>query len=392
MPEGLQSRKKAIQSTTTQTSASGKGEEIYTMTYLETFTVRNYNPELWCQVGALFEYSTQHYSSILALVASNIVLLLITSVSSVSWVFDSVPISAGQNTYDRLLNFILFKLFSVRAVLDTEWEDLIIWACCYSTFGYLYLISGLCRDYLDYNNRYQVRARVQWRVVGTLIGLFSSTSVIGIGCYYYLKPLFSLLVIEALTILLDTAQTFVKYVSFASEFFVQTRGETCDDAVCLLEYLTDIGIILLSIAHYLHIFVISGFSLNIINVIFLLNVRSLFTKLNTKVCGLSAFRLVTQCMETQFPDATDKEIAEFDDTCSICCDTLDKAKKLPCSHLFHRRRIPSGDVKEWISQLSDASNEHGSDLVMATPGINSSNMATFNSDQHNNAPGVGGRF
>ncbi|KAJ1680342.1 hypothetical protein EV182_000177 [Spiromyces aspiralis] len=319
-------------------------------------------------------------------------LLIISSYSCVLWVFGTIPVSAGQNSYDRFLNFFILKLFSVRAILNTEWGDLIVWASCYWVFGLLHMFAGLCRDYFNYNNRYQMRAHIQWRILVTLIGLISTTAAFSAWCYVYLQPLFRLLVVEALTIHLDLLQTLVKYLTFFWEYYVGTSQGSSDDVVCMFEYLTDIAIIMLALAHYLHIFVISGFSLNVINMLFLLNARNLFSKLSTKVCGLSAFRQVTQ-----FPDATKIEIIEFNDNCAICCDELITAKKLPCSHLFHRtclrawlerdpscptcrRRLPSSETREWLSQLNDTSNEHGADLVLATPGIHNGPTFTLTVD------------
>lgn len=41
-------------------------------------------------------------------------------------------------------------------------------------------------------------------------------------------------------------------------------------------------------------------------------------------------------MEARFAEATDEEIMKYDDSCAICWDKMQRARKLPCGHLFHK--------------------------------------------------------
>merc|ERR1719206_1647946 len=40
-------------------------------------------------------------------------------------------------------------------------------------------------------------------------------------------------------------------------------------------------------------------------------------------------------MNTRFPDATEEELQQNDNTCIICREAMATGKKLPCNHIFH---------------------------------------------------------
>lgn len=44
---------------------------------------------------------------------------------------------------------------------------------------------------------------------------------------------------------------------------------------------------------------------------------------------------------SRFPDATEEELRELDNTCIICRDQLLTGKKLPCNHVFHSHCLRS---------------------------------------------------
>ncbi|CAG8526061.1 2817_t:CDS:2 [Ambispora gerdemannii] len=40
-------------------------------------------------------------------------------------------------------------------------------------------------------------------------------------------------------------------------------------------------------------------------------------------------------MQSQYPNATESELEEYNDDCAICRESMSCAKKLPCGHMFH---------------------------------------------------------
>ena len=54
--------------------------------------------------------------------------------------------------YDRLLNFLLFKIVFVGAILEPIWEEWLIWTTWFTILGFLRIFSMLCRDRFEYVN------------------------------------------------------------------------------------------------------------------------------------------------------------------------------------------------------------------------------------------------
>jgi len=52
--------------------------------------------------------------------------------------------------YDRTLNFLLFKVVFVGAILEPRWEELLIWTAWFTILGFLRVFSMLCRDRFDF--------------------------------------------------------------------------------------------------------------------------------------------------------------------------------------------------------------------------------------------------
>ncbi|KAJ2064374.1 hypothetical protein GGI17_001080 [Coemansia sp. S146] len=325
------------------------------LAYRDTLTIKYYSPMLWCRV-----------SWMLATLLSN------------KWYM--------LHSYDRILNFVLFKVVSVRATLDADWEDLAIWTVAYCCFGALYLIGGLARDHLESLRLSPAQSGVRWGFVGLMASLIALALGLGALSLVLLRPLFSILCIEALTILFDVGQTLVKYAAYAWDSDSTESWEARSDAVLMCEFATDICILVLTLLHYSHILVINGVTLNIVSALVFFNIRSIASKLYRKTRKLVAFRKAVESMKCRFPDASKEDIIRFNDRCSICREVLMTAKKLPCDHLFHRSCLRSwlvrhlscptcrvtlsgGDVGQWASSGSSNSaletSEHGSDLVFA---------------------------
>lgn len=60
--------------------------------------------------------------------------------------------------YDRALNFLLFKVVFVGAILEPRWEELLIWTAWFTILGFLRVFSMLCRDRFEY-----VRTTKRWQ-------------------------------------------------------------------------------------------------------------------------------------------------------------------------------------------------------------------------------------
>ncbi|KAJ2500162.1 hypothetical protein GGH96_002939 [Coemansia sp. RSA 1972] len=346
--------------------------------YRDQLTVKHYSPTLWCNVSWTLAALLSSKWHMLGLANALVAVVSLVRKALVQFVFGRLALS--EHSYDRILNFVLFKVVSVRATLDADWEDLAIWTAAYCSFGALYLVGGLARDHLEGLRLSPAQLGIRWGFVALMQLVLVATVGLGTLCYLFLRPLFSLLCIEVLTILFDVGQTLVKYAAYAWDSDSTETWEARSDAVLLCEFATDICILILTLAHYVHILLINGIALNIVSVLVFFNIRSISSKLLRKTQKLRAFRKAIESMRCQFPDATKADILRFNDRCSICREILVTAKKLPCDHLFHRSCLRSWLVRhlscptcrialstalvgQWVAPADVL--EHGSDLVFA---------------------------
>lgn len=72
------------------------------------------------------------------------------------------------------------------------------------------------------------------------------------------------------------------------------------------------------------------------SVVVLMQIRHLVTALQKRYHKHRSYTDVINSMEARFSEATDDEICLYDDNCAICWDKMQRARKLPCGHLFHK--------------------------------------------------------
>lgn len=51
-------------------------------------------------------------------------------------------------------------------------------------------------------------------------------------------------------------------------------------------------------------------------------------------------------LDSRFPDASEEDIHNLNDTCAICQMNMESAKKLPCGHMFHRNCL-----RQWFQRI-----------------------------------------
>ncbi|CAG8561815.1 11999_t:CDS:2 [Funneliformis mosseae] len=250
--------------------------------------------------------------------------------------FGELRVIESQHMYDRLLNFLLFKVVFVGAILEPKWEELLIWTTWFTILGFLRIFSMLCRDrfeYLTFTPNTPVQAHL--RILTLLILILLSDIFWFIMCISVFRSMLLLLTFECFTLFLDTVQTLVKYIIHLRDITRQSVWESRGILLYYTEFVTDTLILVATLAHYLHIMLLHGISFTLIDAVLFLNMRSVFNNLRKKIAAYYSYRQAIFNMQTQYPNATDIELNEYNDDCAICRDSMDSAKKLPCGHMFH---------------------------------------------------------
>ena len=78
-----------------------------------------------------------------------------------------------------------------------------------------------------------------------------------------------------------------------------------------------------------------NFFLSMASIVVCMELRRLFFEIKKRIKRHSNYLRVIEKMEKRFPWASVSDLIEID-KCAVCWERLDKARKLPCGHLFHQ--------------------------------------------------------
>lgn len=119
-------------------------------------------------------------------------------------------------------------------------------------------------------------------------------------------------------------------VSRRCSFFLSVR-------VCVQDMLCEMSVQVTTLAHLVHIWTCYGLSFSLIDLFLFLHVRQLLVGVWRNLVAMRNYSRALWELNARFPDASPDELQrQQDDVCSICRDSMEQAKKLPCGHLFHR--------------------------------------------------------
>ncbi|KAG0023123.1 hypothetical protein BGZ80_010348 [Entomortierella chlamydospora] len=269
--------------------------------------------------------------------------------------------------YDRALNFLLFKVVFVGAILEPRWEGLLIWTAWFTVLGFLRVFSMLCRDRFEYLTvSPNIPTRVHVKILTMLTMILTLNIAWFVFCISVFRSMLLLLSFECLTLFLDTIQTLVKYVIHLGD---QSRQGPCESwrmVQYYTEFVTDTMILVTTLGHYLHIMYLHGISFTLIDAVLFLNMRSVFNNLRKKLASHQAYRQALNNMQALYPSATEKELADYSDDCAICRDSMTSAKILPCGHIFHLNNGASGQNTSIDAAVPRTNSRRNSQINSAT--------------------------
>ncbi|KAF9295168.1 hypothetical protein BGZ88_002678 [Linnemannia elongata] len=243
--------------------------------------------------------------------------------------FGDLRLIERQHMYDRALNFLLFKVVFVGAILEPRWEELLIWTAWFTILGFLRVFSMLCRDRFEYLTvSPNIPIRVHVKILTMLSMILVSTIAWFVFCISVFRSMLLLLSFECFTLFLDTVQTLVKYVIHLGDLSRQGPCESRRMVQYYTEFSTDTMILVTTLGHYLHIMYLHGISFTLIDAVLFLNMRSVFNNLRKKLAGHQAYRQALKNMQALYPSATEKELTDYSDDCAICRDSMTSAKIL----------------------------------------------------------------
>ena len=260
--------------------------------------------------------------------------------------FGELRLIEEHNLRDRTINFLLFKIIFIGAIVEPELLELICWASCFVVLGMLKMLCNLGRDRFEH---FAVAPNITtWdhaRLITLLLLVMISCGLWANACvstFWYAggPSVVLLLLFECLTCCIAMTQTLAKYVVHGIDVqFFQSEWDWRGPLWYFIGFFGDITSLTISTCHYVHVWSLNGFSINLIDAILFLNIRVTVGNIIKQFTGWQNYRRMMHHLNVTYPDATNEELTRIDENCAICLRHLDDTatvKRLPCNHYFHR--------------------------------------------------------
>ena len=309
-------------------------------------------------------------SKLSLLVLGNFLLCLVIATWRVVQLVFLGPLRAleRKKLNERLVNYLLFKLLFVGAMLEHGVGGVTMWISWVALACFLKSFAMLGRDRVEYLLNVNGVEKSRPLVLVVLVFLTSTAIAVSIMLWAPVSVSLGLLLIfDCVNVDIDCLHTFAKVAVF--HYDAKQNGDWEERGHYL--YMVDVGseslLLLASLLHYAHLLYLLGISFTLIDVILLLNMRNVFLSLIRKWNNYTTFVAMEEELRLRYPTIEGDEIPA-DQVCAICRDSMTVAKVLPCGHLYHLRCI-----RGWLEENQNSCPMCRYDLRKATradPGPN----------------------
>ncbi|KAM3580644.1 hypothetical protein VKS41_006712 [Umbelopsis sp. WA50703] len=242
----------------------------------------------------------------------------------------------NQHLYDNMLNFVLFKVIFICAVMNPRWVQVLVLALWIGILGFLHIFCKLSRDRFDHLSvTPSVPLSQLYKVVGLLCVIVISCFLWYYGCIHLFPSMLAFLTLEAVPVAIDTCQLLIKYVAHIIDNVNEDQMQSKGIIMYYSELFADLLILLCTILQYLQLLWMHGRSFGWTDVILLLNLRSAFKHLRRKIATHAGHWRAMSALRSTYLQASPADLQTYGDQCAICRETMKEATKLPCAHCFH---------------------------------------------------------
>ncbi|KAI8394096.1 uncharacterized protein BYT42DRAFT_488894 [Radiomyces spectabilis] len=235
-----------------------------------------------------------------------------------------------------MLNFLLFKVIFIGAVMDPIWRHILRLSIWIGVLGFLRIFCLLSRDRFDNLATIAYTPPKQYYKITLLLCFILLGDVLWyIGSALLFPASLTFLTLEFLPVILDTIHVMTKYLSHLLDQWQENGFEN----KCLVNYYTELGadvlILACTLMQYLQLMWMHGVSFGLVDFVLFLNVRSVLKNLHNKVLIHRERWRAMSYVRDRYVNATPAELSLHNDDCAICREKMKTAKKLACGHLFH---------------------------------------------------------
>ncbi|KAI7872036.1 hypothetical protein BDF14DRAFT_1873210 [Spinellus fusiger] len=224
----------------------------------------------------------------------------------------------------------------IGAVMDPIWRNILRLSMWVGILGFIRIFSLLSKDRFDNLTTVAYTSPKQYYKVTGLLGILFMCSILWyLGSIILFPNSLIFLTLELLPVVFDTVQTMTKYFAHLIDQWKENGLESKRIINYYAELSADILILGCTLLQYLQLLWTHGISFGLVDIVLLLNVRSVLKNLYSKLQTHHQRWRAMSYVKSRYVYATSAEIAAYNDDCAICCDKMKTAKKLSCGHLFH---------------------------------------------------------
>jgi len=271
-------------------------------------------------------------------------------------IFGELRVAEAQHLKDRFWNFVFYKFIFIFGVLNVQHlGEVLTWGAWFSVLGFLHHLSQLSKDrfeYLSFSPTTPKLTHIQ--VLSLLVTIFLiSCGLMGIciqvGLYHDLNT-FGFMAAECAILLLKTMYVIARYSIHLWDINQEGTWERRGTFVYYAELIFELTALCFDFVHHLHMLIWSNIFLSMASLVICMQLRFLFHEIQRRFRRHKNYLLVVARMEARYPMAPKAELEKHaqdggDDSCAICWDKMETARRLPCGHYFH-----NSCLRSWLEQ------------------------------------------
>ncbi|UJR08649.1 hypothetical protein I4U23_012908 [Adineta vaga] len=283
-------------------------------------------------------------------------------------IFGELRLVELQRIKDKFWNYAFYKFCFLFGVLGLEnLNELALWISWFSIIAFTISFCQLSKDRFELLS---VSVSIRRRPLLKILGLLSSLLLLScillticflIGLKYGGLSVFFFMLAETILLTLNICYLLFKYI-FQYYIYEQqkqnpsiTSSEYRSYVIYYIEFLYHIITLLIDIMHHLQMLFYHQTFMSMTSLIFFMQLKPLFNELTQRLKRHKSYRIAMLRMEKKYPLLTKYDleqkylkqnyVSSLDEVCSICWEKFEKARCLPCGHLFHQNCLRS-----WLEQ------------------------------------------
>lgn len=245
--------------------------------------------------------------------------------------------------WQRLVNYMIFNLLAVSAILDPRLDMVLKWGSWLLLMASMRILCDLARSRFKALITYTPNAA--WWIHGKIVTLLLILLCADFLVFYwsmhirseFTKDQLFLVFSECFSLFVVAIGALIKYGTYYVDnvYFSGTwehRGS--------YSYYTDLFsksiILMVSLIYYVTVLHLHGVSLNIFfDILIIIRLVVILVSLRTKFIAYQNYRQLSNHIANLYKPLSAEEIEEYNDDCAICRDPMLAALRLPCGHIFH---------------------------------------------------------